>query len=75
LEALRSRLSGRGTESDASIQKRLTAALKEMDYAQQPKVHDVVIVNDDLDRAYEIFKRVALGEENVDGDVLPPLID
>ena len=74
LTSLRARLTGRGTETDASVQKRLTTALKEIEYAKQPNVHDLVIVNDDLDRAYELFKKVALGEEIV-GDKLPPLDD
>lgn len=34
---------------------------------------DVVIVNDDLDRAYGILEKVALGEVNVVGDRLPEL--
>ncbi|KII85766.1 hypothetical protein PLICRDRAFT_114960 [Plicaturopsis crispa FD-325 SS-3] len=74
LGALRERLAGRGTDTEAAVQKRLATALKEIAYAQEPGVHDVVIVNDDLDRAYELFKRVALGEKMA-GDELPPLDD
>ncbi|KDQ61651.1 hypothetical protein JAAARDRAFT_31115 [Jaapia argillacea MUCL 33604] len=74
LSALRTRLQGRGTEDATSIQKRLAIALKEIDFAKEPGVHDLVIVNDDIDRAYELFKRVALGER-VSGDRLPPLDD
>nr|GAT42987.1 predicted protein [Mycena chlorophos] len=74
LAALRARLRGRGTETDASVQKRLATALKEIEYAKEPNVHDLVIVNDDLDRAYELFKKVALGEQ-ITSDVLPPLDD
>lgn len=74
LSALRARLRGRGTETEASVQKRLSAALKEVEFAKEPGVHDVVIVNDDLDRAYELFKKVALGE-SIEGDRLPPLDD
>lgn len=74
MTALRARLQGRGTETDASVQKRLATAIKEIQYAKEPNVHDLVIVNDDLERAYELFKKVALGEK-VDGDVLPPLDD
>ncbi|KAJ7126558.1 guanylate kinase/L-type calcium channel beta subunit [Mycena crocata] len=74
LSALRTRLQGRGTETDASVQKRLATALKEIQYAKEPNVHDLVIVNDDLDRAYELFKKVALGEE-IQTDALPPLDD
>lgn len=70
--ALRDRLQGRGTEADAAIQKRLAMCLKEIEYAKEPNVHDIVIINDNLDAAYEIFKKVALGEK-VTGDTLPPL--
>ncbi|KZT56876.1 guanylate kinase [Calocera cornea HHB12733] len=71
---LASRLKGRGTESDANVKARLEAAYKEIEYAKE-KMHDYVIVNDDLDRAYELFKKLALGEENVKSDELPPLDD
>ena len=74
LAELRQRLQGRGTESEAAVAKRLATALKEIAYAKTPGIHDVVIVNDDLERAYTLFEKVALGEK-VDGDVLPPLDD
>ncbi|KAF8159726.1 guanylate kinase/L-type calcium channel beta subunit [Crassisporium funariophilum] len=74
MSALRARLQQRGTETDASVQKRLATALSEISYAQEPNVHDLVIINDDLDRAYDLFKRVALGEEVV-CDTLPHLHD
>jgi len=71
---LRARLRGRGTDDDASIQKRLAMSLKEIEYAKEPNAHDIVIINGDLDKAYESFKKVALGEKIV-GDALPPLDD
>lgn len=74
LSSLRARLTERGTETEASVQKRLAMALKEVEYAKEPNVHDLVIVNDDLDRAYELFKKVALGEK-IAGDTLPRLDD
>ncbi|KAJ7050476.1 guanylate kinase/L-type calcium channel beta subunit [Mycena amicta] len=74
LSALRVRLQSRGTETDASVQKRLAIALKEIEYAKEPNVHDLVIVNDHLDRAYQLFKKVALGEQVV-SDTLPSLDD
>ncbi len=73
LSALRQRLQGRGTETEASTAKRLAMALKEIDYAKEG-AHDLVIVNDDIDRAYGLFKKVALGEDIV-SDTLPPLDD
>ncbi|KAL0574609.1 guanylate kinase [Marasmius crinis-equi] len=74
LTALRQRLQNRGTETEASVQKRLSMALKEIEYAKEPKVHEVVIVNDDVERAYQTLKKLALGEKVV-GDPLPPLDD
>jgi guanylate kinase len=71
---LRARLRGRGTDDDSAIQKRLATCIKEVEYAKEPNVHDIVIINDDLDKTYESFKKVALGERIV-GDVLPPLDD
>ncbi|KAF8920647.1 guanylate kinase [Mucidula mucida] len=73
MSALRQRLQGRGTETEASVAKRLATAVKEIEYAKGP-VHDLVIVNDEIERAYELFKRIALGEK-VTGDTLPPLDD
>ncbi|KAI8996378.1 guanylate kinase [Trametes punicea] len=73
LTALRERLQRRGTETEAAVAKRLATALKEIEYAREG-AHDLVIVNDDLDRAYEKFKRVALGEP-IESDLLPPLDD
>ena len=39
--------------------------------------HDIIIVNDDLERAYKLLERVALGEDLKEGeaDDLPPLDD
>ena len=71
---LRSRLHQRGTDSKVAVQKRLETALNEIRFAKEPNVHDVIIVNDDLDRAYALFKKVAQGEE-INGDNLPPLDD
>lgn len=52
-EELEKRLRGRGTESEDSIQKRLAQAIKEIEYANSGNVHDKIIVNDDLERAYQ----------------------
>ncbi|KAF9647210.1 guanylate kinase [Thelephora ganbajun] len=75
LASLKSRLRGRGTETDESVAKRLATALKEIAYAKQPGVHDLVIVNDDVDKAYSLLEKIALGEKIVTADVLPPLDD
>lgn len=52
LEELENRLRGRGTESEDSLQRRLAQAKLELEYSRQPGVHDKIIVNDDLERAY-----------------------
>ncbi|KAF9473355.1 guanylate kinase [Pholiota conissans] len=74
MSALRARLQKRGTETEAAVQKRLTTALAEIAYAKEGNAHDVVIVNDDLDRAYELFKKVAQGDK-IDSDKLPTFED
>ncbi|OAQ73206.1 guanylate kinase [Pochonia chlamydosporia 170] len=53
IEILESRLRGRGTENEASVQKRLTQAHNELEFSKTPGVHDKIIVNDDLDKAYK----------------------
>jgi guanylate kinase len=52
IEELKSRLRGRGTEKDDAITKRLEHAELEMEYSKTPGVHDKIVVNDDLDKAY-----------------------
>lgn len=52
MEILEARLRGRGTEKEESIQKRLAQAKNEMEYSKTPGVHDLIIVNDDLEKAY-----------------------
>jgi guanylate kinase len=51
-EELEKRLRGRGTEKEESIQKRLTQAKLELEFAKTG-VHDKIIVNDDLEKAYK----------------------
>ncbi|KAF8845245.1 guanylate kinase [Paxillus ammoniavirescens] len=74
MTTLRHRLRGRGTDSDHAIQRRLSIALSEIQYAREPGAYDYVIVNDDLEKAYASFKKVVLGEA-IESDVLPPLVD
>lgn len=72
MSTLRDRLIGRGTETPAAVEKRLKTALLEIEYAKLPGAHDHIIVNDDLDRAYELFRSVAFGN-TISSDLLPPL--
>ncbi|KAI0144366.1 guanylate kinase [Xylariaceae sp. FL1272] len=61
-EALESRLRSRGTENEEQIQKRLARARVELEYANTPGVHDLVIVNDDLDKAYRELDGFIFGQ-------------
>lgn len=61
IESLRSRLEGRGTETKESLEKRITAAAREMEYAKTG-VHDKIIINEDLDKAYKELKEFIFEE-------------
>ena len=50
LEVLESRLRARGTDDEATIERRLAAARRELEMAPH---YDVQVINDDLDRAVE----------------------
>ncbi|SPO03354.1 probable guanylate kinase [Cephalotrichum gorgonifer] len=52
-EILEQRLRGRGTETEQSVQKRLNQAKVELEYSNTPGVHDIIIVNNDLEAAYK----------------------
>ena len=52
LEILEQRLRGRGTDSEEAVVKRLKQAAKEMEFSREEGVHDKVVVNDDLEKAY-----------------------
>jgi len=64
-EALESRLRGRGTEKEESIQQRLAQAKLELEYSKTPGVHDKIVVNDDLQRAYDELEAFIFGKEAV----------
>lgn len=56
LEVLERRLRGRQTDKEEAILKRLAQAKNEMEFAKTG-VHDKIVVNDDLDKAYEEVKQ------------------
>ncbi|PVD38139.1 hypothetical protein C0Q70_00750 [Pomacea canaliculata] len=60
IESLKSRLEGRGTETEESLKKRLETAQEAMDYAAKPGAYDHIIVNDDFDVAYEKLRGILL---------------
>ncbi len=61
IDVLEKRLRGRGTETEESLRKRLEQAEREMEFSKEKGVHDVVVVNDDLDRAYGEVEAWILG--------------
>lgn len=63
VEVLEKRLRGRGTDKEEAILERLKQADKEIEYAKTPGVHDKVIVNDDLEKAWEEFRAFCAPEE------------
>uniref|UniRef100_A0A3Q2X7F5 Guanylate kinase n=1 Tax=Haplochromis burtoni TaxID=8153 RepID=A0A3Q2X7F5_HAPBU len=48
----------RQTETEESLQKRLEAARVDMELSKEPGVFDAVIINDDLEKAYEELKEI-----------------
>ncbi|RDW91455.1 guanylate kinase [Coleophoma crateriformis] len=63
METLEARLRGRGTEKEDSIQKRLAQAEKELEYSKTEGAHDLIIVNDDLDKAFKELEGFVFGAE------------
>lgn len=53
VEVLEQRLRGRGTENEDSLRKRLDQAAKEMAFSKEEGVHDKIVINDELDKAYK----------------------
>lgn len=59
METLEKRLRERGTETEESLQKRLETAKMELEYEKsEQNAFDHVIVNDNLDSAYEKLKEI-----------------
>ncbi|KDN40987.1 hypothetical protein RSAG8_07693, partial [Rhizoctonia solani AG-8 WAC10335] len=69
LFSLGDRLRKRGTENEATIVKRLAKAKAEIEYATTG-AFDVIVVNDDVDRAYSLL-RSAIRDGVTTGDTLP----
>ena len=53
LETLEQRLRGRGTDDEESVKKRLDQAKVEMEFAKSGAIHEKIIVNDTLEKAFE----------------------
>ncbi|CAG2193232.1 E2.7.4.8 [Mytilus edulis] len=50
------RLKSRGTETEESLQKRINSATESLEYAEQKGSYDHIVINDDLDKAYDNFR-------------------
>lgn len=61
MEELERRLRGRGTDKDETIHRRLLAARTEIEKGLER--YDYLIINDELDRAYEELKSVVIAEQ------------
>ncbi len=59
MDELERRLRSRGADSEEVIRKRLSLAREEMSYIEK---YDYIIINDDLDTAFEELKSVILAE-------------
>ena len=62
MEELARRLRSRNTDSEEAILKRLATAEKELEFAKTEGAHDRIIVNDDLERAYEELEEFVMAE-------------
>ena len=61
MEELERRLRSRKTDSEESVLKRLRIAKTELEYAEKG-AHDKIIINDDLDKAYQELEEFVLSE-------------
>nr|POF16564.1 guanylate kinase [Quercus suber] len=56
VEILEQRLRGRGTDKEEAIKERLAQATNEIEFSKTPGVHDKIIINDDLEKAWQEFR-------------------
>ncbi|KAF2138083.1 uncharacterized protein K452DRAFT_234959 [Aplosporella prunicola CBS 121167] len=63
VEVLEQRLRGRATDKEEAILKRLEQAKNEMEFARVGGIHDKIVVNDDLEKAYQEVKEFIVGEK------------
>ena len=59
---LEERLRARNTETEESLAKRLTTAKVELKYGEEEGNFDIVILNDDLEEAYQKLRTFLLPE-------------
>ncbi|KAG2218492.1 hypothetical protein INT45_011673 [Circinella minor] len=56
IEILEQRLRGRGTETEEAVTARLEASKRELEYGDTQGAYDRIVVNDDLEKAYNSLK-------------------
>ncbi|KAL1916597.1 uncharacterized protein VTP21DRAFT_5788 [Calcarisporiella thermophila] len=62
LKILESRLRGRGTETEENIAQRLAASEREINYSKEEGSYDFVVINDDIEKAYQDLKEGIFGK-------------
>jgi guanylate kinase len=67
VDALKERLIGRKSESEASLQRRIANAAAELEYGLRPGNFDALVVNDDLQTAVIEFERAVDRLYSLDG--------
>ena len=63
---LQRRLQRRGSDDEATIEKRLQIAQRELEQAKTEGFHDKIFVNDDLETTYKQLENYILGIEETD---------
>ncbi|XP_063548601.1 guanylate kinase isoform X2 [Cydia strobilella] len=70
IEELERRLRGRNTESDEALKLRLETARKEIEFGQEPGNFHIIIMNDNLNKAYsELREFIAQNVKDNDQDL------
>lgn len=64
LEVLRSRIEGRNSETEETIQLRLNRVKEELEYADVPGNFHKIVINENLQSSYKEFKNFVLQELN-----------
>ena len=72
IDALRSRLVGRGQDSDEIVDRRMRAARLELEHYDE---FDHVVVNDDFERALDVLRGILRGERAMRPGDAGPLVD
>lgn len=64
MDVLEKRLRGRATDKEEDILKRLNQAKVEMEFARSAEApHDKIVVNDDLEKAYQEARAFIIDEQ------------